>query len=97
MATKGDLAAVKADLKELEQKLNGKIDSVEQKLSLKIGSVETTVNTLAIELAKTQADVREIKYDMATKMSTKDDISRVLKHIDAFGRLMGIAPVTALP
>jgi len=66
-------AATKADLKELEQKLNGKIDSV-----------ETTVKHLAIELSKTQADVRQIKNDMATKMSTKDDISRVLSAIDAF-------------
>ncbi|MDP2867125.1 MAG: hypothetical protein Q8O90_12870 [Elusimicrobiota bacterium] len=68
----------------VEQRLNGKIDSVEQKLGLKIDSVETTVNRLAIELTKTQADVREIKHDMATKMSTKDDISRLLNHIDAF-------------
>jgi hypothetical protein len=43
-----------------------------------------TVAHLAINLSKTQADVRQIKDDMATKMSTKDDISRVMSAIDAF-------------
>lgn len=35
---------------------------------------------MAIDLSKTQADVRQIKNDM----STKDDISRVMNAIDAF-------------
>jgi septal ring factor EnvC (AmiA/AmiB activator) len=96
-ATKADLRelATKTELKELEQKLTGKIDAVEQKLTGKIDaveqkltgridSVETTVKSIAIELAKTQADVREIKHDMATKMATKDDISRVLSAIDTY-------------
>lgn len=61
--------ATKADLQELEQKLTGRIYSV-----------ETTVKSIAIELAKTQEDVRQIKNDM----STKDDISRIMNHIDAF-------------
>ncbi|MFH1246045.1 MAG: hypothetical protein V1662_06120, partial [Candidatus Omnitrophota bacterium] len=46
--------------------------------------VETTIKNIAIELAKTQADVREIKYDMATKMATEDDISRILSAIDTY-------------
>ncbi|KAF0124920.1 MAG: hypothetical protein FD189_2051 [Elusimicrobia bacterium] len=74
-ATKTDLQelATKTELKKLEQKLTGRIDSV-----------ETTVKNIAVELAKTQADVREIKYDMATKMATKDDISRIMSAIDAY-------------
>ena len=68
----------------VEQKLNVKIDSVEQRLTGKIGSVETTVKHLAIELSKTQADVRQIKDDMATKMATKDDIGRILSAIDTY-------------
>ena len=70
---RSELAATRTDLKELEQKLG-----------LKIGSVETTVNTLAIELAKTQADVRQIKEDMVTKTSFRDEISRVMSALDAF-------------
>ena len=65
----------------LEQRLDRKMDSIEQKLDRKIDS---TTQNLGIELTKTQADIREIKYDMATKMSTKDDISRVMHAIDAF-------------
>ncbi|OGR44254.1 MAG: hypothetical protein A2X28_01785 [Elusimicrobia bacterium GWA2_56_46] len=68
----------------VEQNLNGKIYSVEQKLTGEINSVAARVDRLAIELAKTQADVREIKYDLATNVSTKDDISRVLNAIDKF-------------
>ena len=62
--------ATKGDLTNLKNELNGKIDSVEQRLS--------------IEIAKTQADVREIKETIATKVATKDDISRVMNAIDAF-------------
>lgn len=76
-STKGDLAALRTELKTDIKNLDQKIDSVKTELSQKI-------NTVAIELAKTQADVREIKHNMATKMSTKDDISRVLSAIDAF-------------
>mgnify|MGYP001614572381 CR=1 FL=1 len=88
LATKADLQKLeqttKADLAVLKNELNQKIDSVEQKLSFKIDSVEITVNRLVIDLTKTQTDVRDIKYDMATKLATKDDISRIMNHIDAF-------------
>ena len=75
----------------VEQELTDKIDSVEQKLTDKINSVEGRVSNLetitkniAIDLAKTQSDVRDIKHDMATKMATKDDISRIMNAIDQF-------------
>ena len=51
--------------------------------SLKTELTET-ITRLAVEVTKTQADVRQIKEDMATKVSTKDDISRVMSAIDAF-------------
>ncbi|HAH32385.1 MAG TPA: hypothetical protein DCL44_08745 [Elusimicrobia bacterium] len=54
------------------------------KLDIKISALAETVTRLAIDGAKTQADVRQIKDDMATKMSTKDDISRILNAIDKF-------------
>jgi len=83
--------ATKNDLTELKTGLNQKIDSVEQKLTDKIDSVEGRVSNLetitkniAIDLAKTQSDVRDIKHDMATKMATKDDISRIMNAIDQF-------------
>ena len=43
-----------------------------------------TITRLAIELSKTQTDVRQIKDDIATKLATKDDISRIMSAIDAF-------------
>lgn len=39
---------------------------------------------LSIALARTQADIREIKETIATKLATKDDISRIMGAIDAF-------------
>ena len=75
----------------VEHKLTGKIDSVEQKLTGKIDSVEGRVSNLetitkniAIDLVKTQTDVRDIKHDIATKMATKNDINRIMNAIDQF-------------
>ena len=76
--------ATKADLKELATKAG--LQKLEQTTKAGLVIVKTelteTITRLAIELTKTQADVREIKHDMATKMATKDDISRILSAID---------------
>ena len=69
--------ATKGDLTKLENVLKGDLTKLETKLT-------ETITRLAIEVSKTQADVRQIKDDMATKVSTKDDISRVLNAIDKF-------------
>ena len=77
--------ATKADLKELA--LTTKNDLVAGLAGLRTElktDLKELEQRLSIELAKTQADVREIKHDIATKMSTKDDISRVMSAIDAF-------------
>ena len=79
-ATKGDLAVLKTDITNLRVELKTDI----QRLDQKIGQLDKTVISLAIELTKTQTDVREIKYNMATNMATKDDVSRLITHIDAF-------------
>ena len=79
-ATKGDLALLKTDITDLRTELKTDI----QRLDQKIGQLDKTVISLAIELTKTQTDVREIKYNMATNMATKDDVSRLIAHIDAF-------------
>ena len=93
-ATKGDLAVLKTDITNLRvelktdiQRLDQKIGQMDQKIGQmdqKIGQLDKTVISLAIELTKTQTDVREIKYNMATNMATKDDVSRLITHIDAF-------------
>lgn len=59
------------------QRLDAKIDAVVQRLDEKI---EPSIRRLAIELVKTQADVRDIKETMATK----DDVRQVLSTITAF-------------
>src|SRR3989338_7781665 len=79
-ATKGDLALLKTDLSDLRTELKTDI----QRLDQKVGQLDKTVLSLAIELGKTQTDVREIKYNMATNMATKDDVSPLITHIDAF-------------
>ena len=89
-ATKADLKelATKADLQKLEQATKADLQKLGQttKADLVIVKIELTetITRLAVELAKTQADVREIKHDMATKMATKDDISRILSAIDTY-------------
>lgn len=71
-ATKADLLdlATKADLQNLAQTTKADLADVDTKLS--------------IAITKAQADIREIKETIETKLSTKDDISRLLNHIDAF-------------
>ena len=54
------------------------------KLDVKISALAETVTRLAIDGAKTQATVRQMQEDMATKMSTKDDIGHILNAIDKF-------------
>lgn len=39
---------------------------------------------LSIAHEKTQADIREIKEMIATKLATKDDVNRIMGAIDAF-------------
>ena len=45
-----------------------------------ISLLSKKIDRVAAELVNTQADVREIRRDMATK----DDVSRILGAIDAF-------------
>ncbi len=81
-ATKGDLEkfATKNDLNKLEQKLTGKIDSVETR----VVNLENITKNIAIDLTKTQTDIRDMKETMATTMATKDDINRIMNAIDVF-------------
>ena len=65
-ATKEDIAGLKSDITAIEAKLDAKIDA--------------TSKTLALEIVRTQAEVRGIK----AAMSTKDDIERVMRSIDRF-------------
>ena len=90
-ATKGDLADLRTvlttDITSLRTELKTDINRIDQKIGQvdqKIGQLDKTVLSIAIELTRTQADVREIKHNMATNMATKDDVSRQITHIDAF-------------
>ena len=47
-------------------------------------SLDKKFNRVAMEVVKTQADVREIKETMATKLATKDDFNRIMQAIDEF-------------
>lgn len=48
--------------------------------------INTTISKVAAAVVKTQAEVRELRQTMATKMATKDDVSRILDAIDAFAQ-----------
>ncbi|MBU2574384.1 MAG: hypothetical protein KKH28_09945 [Elusimicrobia bacterium] len=72
-ASKGDLTN---GLAKLDVKISTLIETV-------TGLAET-VTRLAINGAKSQADIREIKETLATKVATKDDISRVMNNMDVF-------------
>lgn len=63
--------------------LDHKVDALDHKvgeLDHKVGELDHKVDRLAVELVRTQADLREVKGHMATK----EDISRVLQAIDNF-------------
>ena len=84
LATKADLKALvltTTDLKKLELTTKSNLQKLEQTTKADLAAVEIK---LSIAIAKTQADIREIKETIATKLSTKDDISRVMSAIDAF-------------
>ena len=81
-ATRSDLAQVRTELGGGISKLDGKIDCVKSELKEDIAKLDAKIDRVAGELVKTQSDVRDIK----ASMSTKDDISRVLKAIDAFAK-----------
>ena len=88
LATKADLQELalttKTDLKKLEQATKADLKELALTTKADLKKLAHTVEHLAVELTKTQADVREIKYDMAAKMATKDDISRILSAIDTY-------------
>jgi chromosome segregation ATPase len=85
-AVRTDLAAVRTELKVEIQAVRTDLASVRSEMKAEIQGVKATVDKLAVEVVKTQADVRDIRHTMATKMADKDDVSRILAAIDAFAR-----------
>jgi outer membrane murein-binding lipoprotein Lpp len=86
-ATKGDLANLKTELKSEISTLGAKVGQLDAKvgqLDGKVTDLAGAVVRIAVDLSKTQADVRKIEETIATKLATKDDISRVIGAIDAF-------------
>ncbi|MEK7234692.1 MAG: hypothetical protein AAB268_12820 [Elusimicrobiota bacterium] len=91
-ATKADIAYVKADIVAVRADMTAvraDITDVKADISLlatktELACLDKKIDRVAAALVNTQENVREIRNDMATKMATKDDISRVLSAIDAF-------------
>ena len=79
--TKADTQALKADIQALAQTTKADIQALAQTTKADLTAVDLK---LSIAIAKTQADVRDIKHHMATKMATKDDINRILGAIDTY-------------
>lgn len=75
MADNGGKPATKSDLQTVRSELKSDLQTVRSEL-------KEDVKRLAIELVKTQADVREIKQTMATK----EDVGRILNAIDSFAK-----------
>jgi len=81
-ATKADLKALatKAELADgltgLKTELTRKVDSVENR----VARLEDITKNIALDMVRAQSDISDIKE----RMATRDDISRVLNHIDAF-------------
>ena len=87
-ATKGDLTdgltGLNKKIDSVKTSLNKKIDSVETSLNKKIDSVKTELKT---DIGKVWMEMgaMRMKIDrMEEKMSTKDDTSRIMNHIDKF-------------
>lgn len=92
-ATKDDIKALDTKVVRLEDvtknmaldmvRMQGDINNIKERMATKddLTAVDTK---LSIAIAKTQEDVREIRHDIATKLATRDDISRLMNHIDAF-------------
>ena len=72
------------DKSQAEPATKGDLTKLKTELKLDISTLTETATRLAINLSKTQADVRQIKDDIATKLATKDDINRIMGAIDAF-------------
>ncbi len=93
-ATKADISLLRAELAtktELREAISllatkTELAAVKTELREDIARLDQKIDRVAVALVNTQADVREIRNDMATKMATKDDISRVLSAIDAFAK-----------
>lgn len=79
MSSNADAPATRADLESIEAGIRADLGAVETRLDRKI-------DRIAVELVKTQSDVRSIREAMETKMATKDDVSRILAAIDAFAQ-----------
>lgn len=55
-----------------------------QSVKVELTELSKTVTRLAIDLSRTQTDVRQIKDDIATKLATKDDINRIMNALDTY-------------
>jgi len=92
---KADIAGMKGDIARLDVKiderfgtLDTKIAAVDNRLDAKIDAmgvrldakIDSTSKTLALEIIRLQTGLQEVRETM----STKDDIERILRHIDGF-------------
>lgn len=71
---------LRGELKLVRDELRGEIDLARGESRGAFAELDQKIGRVAVELVRAQADVREIKTVMATKI----DIDRVLTAIDAF-------------
>jgi len=98
-ATKADISALKSDMSTLKTDLESKIGAVDAKIDERFGTLDVRIDAVdsrlsakidrvARDLVMTQADVREIKENMATKghmerlMRCFDDFAARAVHYD---------------
>ena len=84
-AVKADLAAVKTDLAAVKTDLatvKADVASVKTELKAVDANLSAQIKRVAMNQANTDAKLNEI----ATRMSTQDDINRVLNAMDAFAK-----------
>ena len=72
--------------KRLDEKIEASTKRLDEKIDISTKKLDDKINKVALGLAATQADVREIKHTMATSMATKSDVDRIMNAIDAFAR-----------
>ncbi len=76
--------ATKSDLKNLEKRIDVKIEQLDIKLSNKINQLDTKIDSKTGLLAQAILKVEQRVENIENTMATKTDIQRVLNHIDAF-------------
>ena len=89
MSSSNPSPVTKTDLIQARRELSDELAQVRSTMATKhdlkcaVDELNGKISRVAMAVVRTQADVSEIKSTMATSMSTKNDINRVLTAIDS--------------